>query len=194
MEVEKENKKEIIVCYICLIIAILVFVSFVIFEIFIGAKIVPMIVTFVWIVWMYMDIKQVKKGNKNIQKTKWILKCIIMLLINIYLNAFSWGFTSRSTWKYTLQKEYVQDKKGSGKINWLLEELPDNIENYKMSYMPPLMQGSVCFHVRFETEKKMCQSLENKYKTQAIYTLTIAQYINGEFTESNLQENRKLID
>ena len=87
--------------------------------------------------------------------------------------------SSRSAWKYPMQKAYI----GHFRNVKAPEEFPETLEevlgDYAFGYMPSIMQGTGYFSVTYRTAPERAAAYAAEYAPKARYTIPLSEYDIG---------------
>lgn len=118
------------------------------------------------------------KGRKNFIIFTLVINFIAFVFVSA-ISLYSFGFSSKSKWKYNAQRKYV-DRMHNGRSDCFPDELPEDISDYSIEYMPSIMQGTGHFRVHFRTSPQQLEEYEKTYSAQALYTIPLENF-GGNF-------------
>jgi hypothetical protein len=87
---------------------------------------------------------------------------------------------ARNAWRYPLIKKYVSAYNSCRIADWFPEEMTQGISDYKLGYMPSILQGTGYFTVCYAGED--AAEWESYGKENAAYIVPLADYIASDGT------------
>ena len=134
----------------------------------VGAGIFRLVLFGLWALFLLVSIKKGRTGSFLLAVIAYPFVAFILLII-LYMPG---GFSSGQQWKYNFQRKYV-DLMQNGRSDCFPDELPKELSEYEITYLPSVMQGTGHFRVRFRTSPQQLEEYEKEYSEQAIYTIPL---------------------
>ena len=154
-----------------LVPAVIIFVFFAKDAVFVGVGVVR---TVLWGLLVAGLLAGVRIGRKTFIILTLTLNFIAVSFISA-MSLFTFGFSSRSKWKYNSQRKYV-DRMHNGHSDCFPNKLPKDIKGYSIDYLPSIMQGTGHFRVHFRTSAQQLEEYEKTYSAQALYTIPLEKF------------------
>lgn len=101
---------------------------------------------------------------------------ILTLLFLIYFMFFTLPFSGNKKWQYPFQRWYIEFMANDDTNGFFPDKLPDNAENFRTEYTPPLMQGSGYYYICFNTDNI---DEYKAYTENALLSFTMGEFKNG---------------
>ena len=129
------------------------------------------------VLWTLYMRSQRKKGVADWQEnTK---RIIIFTLVSFLINLFppmSAGSTGK--WRYPLIRRYIDCYNTVNMPSRLPDSIPDDAAEYRLEFLPSIMQGNGHFSVRYVCGNDSLDGFAESCRRDAIYTLTLADAEN----------------
>ncbi|MBQ3162701.1 MAG: hypothetical protein IJC04_11330 [Oscillospiraceae bacterium] len=107
------------------------------------------------------------------------LFAVLLLAYFIFFTAF---FSGRMKWQYPFQRWYIEFMANDDTDGFFPDKLPEDAENFRTEYVPPMMQASGYYYICFNTE-----DIEQykAYTENAVLSFTMEEYNNGLSAENS---------
>lgn len=158
-----------------LVLALILTLITVFSLVFIGVGIIKLIFVAVWAAALMQSIRKGRKKGFGLALFGNIFWAFIVSIMFLLPSPFS----SQMAWRYGFQLKYV-DMMNNGSFDCFPDKLPEEISDYKIEYLPSMMQGTGHFRIHFKTSAQQIEQYENEYSAQAIYTIPLADF-NGQW-------------
>lgn len=135
---------------------------------------VPAIVGGAWAVTVRSKMKKAvaEPWQENVKRI------IIFLLIAAFSQSFAPFYVSRSgAWRYPIIKSYVEFYHTCDIPDWFPDKIPDGAEDYRLDYLPSVMQGIGHFSARFKCSGEELDRIESIGKERALFIVPLADYV-----------------
>ena len=94
-----------------------------------------------------------------------------------FLSAWSFGFSSKTQWRYGFQKKYIENS-GSSYVDYFPDKLPEGISDYHFDFRQAAMQGDGHASLSFIADDKLVNEYIREYSKDAIYTFEVSKGAN----------------
>jgi len=111
---------------------------------------------------------------------------LFAVLVLAYFMFFTAFFSGSIKWQYPLQRWYIEFMANDDTDGFFPDKLPDDAENFRTEYCPPLMQGSGYYYICFTTDNV---EQYKAYTENAILSFTMEEYSNGLSEENDVKFN-----
>ena len=111
---------------------------------------------------------------------------VVVVLVLTFFMFITSIFVSSIKWQYPFQRSYIQMMANDDTGGFFPDKLPDDAENFRTEYCPPMMQASGYYYICFKTV-----DIE-RYKTyteNAMLSFTMEEYNNGLSEENDAKFN-----
>ena len=164
-------KRNRIADFIFLVPALILTFLAVITLIFVGTGTIRLIFAGLWAAALVLSVRKGRKKGFWITlfgNTFWafIVSCVFYL---------PGAFASETAWRYRFQMKYV-DIMRNGSFDCFPDKLPGEISDYRIEYLPSMMQGTGHFRVHFKTSAQQLERYEKEYSAQALYTVPLEDF------------------
>ena len=111
------------------------------------------------------------------------LLAVLILTCFIFFTSLFFGSFK---WQYPFQRWYIEFMANDDTDGFFPDKLPDDAENFRTEYCPPMMQASGYYYICFNTE-----DIEQykAYTDNAVLSFTMEEYHNGLSTENSAKFN-----
>ncbi len=107
----------------------------------------------------------------------------VILICFIFVTSVIWGGMK---WQYPFQRWYIEFMANDDTDGFFPDKLPDDAENFRTEYCPPMMQASGYYYICFNTEDI---ELYKDYTKNAVFSFTMEEYNNGLSEENSAKFN-----
>lgn len=136
----------------------------------------PAIVGGIWAA--IIRVKMKKAAAESVQENiKRIMICLLAAALSQTIAPIFVG--AGGAWRYPVIKGYVDSYNTTDIPEWLPDRIPSGAEDYRLEYMPSIMQGNGNFSVRFKCSGEELGKLESLGKEKARYILPLTDYIES---------------
>lgn len=160
---------------VSLIISALLSLLFLLLFIFTNKGLFRFIISGIWFIRNLICVKKGAEENHFFKSIKW---CVIVIPVIAYSSLFAPGIKSKSAWKYDFQRKYIEFYNHNALAN-MPDEFPDEMTDYRLDYMPSVLQGTGHSSVRFKASQDVIKAYEEEYSAKAIYTYPLSVFQDG---------------
>lgn len=129
-------------------------------------------------IWFAFNLIMVLKCAEKIHVAVNIILTVIFVTILFFQSIFFLGFSSDTPWRYNFQKSYIIFR-NNYEFRVAPEKLPDEMNDYRLDYMPSVLQGTGHSSVRFKASQDVIKAYEEEYSAKAIYTYPLSVFQDG---------------
>lgn len=133
----------------------------------------PAVIGCIWA--LTTGLKMKRSADESVQEN--IKRIIICILITAFSQLFApFHVGALGAWRYPIVKGYVKLYNTTRVPEWLPDRIPDGAEDYRLDYMPSIMQGSGHFSVRFKCGGEELERWVSFGESKARYIFRLADY------------------
>lgn len=150
-----------------------------------GACLLRSCICMAWLLFMLYHL--IFKENKQ---SYVICLAEILIISPIVLFLSLWApimINTHFAFRYPFQKSYIEIFSGDDTFDYFPSKLPYGVKNYRLDYLPSIMQGVGYTTMSFEASDDVIEQYMNEYSKGAIYTCTVADL--GESLSIQINEN-----
>lgn len=128
--------------------------------------------------------KKLPKDTLKFMTVSVLMTVVLVLLVVSTPSPIYNGFKGQYEW----QMKYINSYNSLTYLEFFPDKLYDSAEEYDITFMPSVMQGSGCLSVDMKLSEKDIEKVRSEYSKLAFASFTLNDYYNADYSEEVEQE------